>query len=485
MFAGVVTFASADEKHTEWKRDNAIFDSLPKLLINFATKSRADSGFRLLKRCIRHALDSQCPSLEGKTATLIKHGDDIGLRIHSDVPASMKKEVVYKSGIAFTENDVLCCKCTCHCGSQDKERIVCVHNFPLVFLLMLLLMDALAESILMELAACLRSNISDFVRVGKDFFHATPVTETKETRRKADEPPIVQPGKMSDGEVKRRTGMPSEIFFLSIIIMVCNGDINTILQRQTSLTWYEEWLITFEYVWNRSLTRFQDLSKAFDDVRDEDLRQILDAKFDIIWNARNSWPMFASFEEDKALQKEKWASRYDGLRPVMWDMTNVSAYAFSNADWQRLTYSSYYNENCFKAGVFCQPCGWMGVTDLWTGGVSDSDFNRRAGYLEKQQLFQEKDRVVVAGENESKVVPFLNIYDKGYRAKMAAWQHGRQLVLQPDFKDSDKRFNRNQTISSASVASDRGGNERVVNVSKRAGLISRGFPSEYRSDPLQ
>ena len=78
-------------------------------------------------------------------------------------------------------------------------------------------------------------------------------------------------------------------------------------------------------------------------------------------------------------------------------------------------------------------------------------------------------------DGQETVIPFLNIYDKGYHAKMAAWQNGRQLVLQPDFKKSDKKFNRSQTISSASVATDRGGNERVVNVSKRAGLISRGL----------
>ena len=67
------------------------------------------------------------------------------------------------------------------------------------------------------------------------------------------------------------------------------------------------------------------------------------------------------------------------------------------------------------------------------------------------------------------MIRFLNIYDKSYRVKMVAWQNGRQLALQPDFKDSDRRSDRNQTISSASIASDRGDNERVVNVSKRAG----------------
>ena len=58
---------------------------------------------------------------------------------------------------------------------------------------------------------------------------------------------------------------------------------------------------------------------------------------------------------------------------------------------------------------------------------------------------------------------------------MVAWKNGKQKVLQPDCANSDRRFNRIETLASASVASDRGGNERSVNVSKRAGYISRGF----------
>ena len=43
---------------------------------------------------------------------------------------------------------------------------------------------------------------------------------------------------------------------------------------------------------------------------------------------------------------------------------------------------------------------------------------------------------------------------------------GKQLVLKPAFTESDEHFNRNQTELSASVATDRGGNERAVNVAK-------------------
>jgi hypothetical protein len=42
---------------------------------------------------------------------------------------------------------------------------------------------------------------------------------------------------------------------------------------------------------------------------------------------------------------------------------------------------------------------------------------------------------------------------------MVAWKNSKQKVLQPDYANSDRRFNRIETLASASVASDRGGNE--------------------------
>ena len=43
------------------------------------------------------------------------------------------------------------------------------------------------------------------------------------------------------------------------------------------------------------------------------------------------------------------------------------------------------------------------------------------------------------------------------------------------FGRSDERFTGHDTIYSASIASDRAGNERAVNVCKRSGVIQRGF----------
>lgn len=111
-------------------------------------------------------------------------------------------------------------------------------------------------------------------------------------------------------------------------------------------------------------------------------------------------------------------------------------------------------------------CGWLGVWNLWTGAVSDSAYLTNSGILEKQKQF--------ALEDDSSDEPFTNILDKGYRCNVAAWRNG-QYVMQPTFAKSDKQFNTPQLLSSAAIATDRGGNERAVCVCKRSALLKRGL----------
>ena len=99
----------------------------------------------------------------------------------------------------------------------------------------------------------------------------------------------------------------------------------------------------------------------------------------------------------------------------------------------------------------------------------------------EQEQFAEKDLVLINGVLT--LLAFLNIYDQGYRAKAVAHRAGKQLVLQPAFAESDKHFNRIQTLLSASVATDRGGNVRAVGISKRLRYVKRGY--QPCSDPKQ
>ena len=88
---------------------------------------------------------------------------------------------------------------------------------------------------------------------------------------------------------------------------------------------------------------------------------------------------------------------------------------------------------------------------------------------------QEQMEYQLADTVDGRVVPWTNVYDKGYRAKMVAHRMGKQLVLQPVWAESDRRFGRDETLLTAAVAHDRGANERAVNVCKRSWFVSRGF----------
>ena len=273
---------------------------------------------------------------------------------------------------------------------------------------------------------------------------------------------------LCDREVKRRTGFSSMNALLLYIFVACNGDVGTVLRRNSSLTWLEEWFVHFEHKWGKTLPRLWDIDKTFGPNR-RYVVDIIDSKYAIERRGREIWPAYLSHEEDKALRKDKWDLKYPSERIIMWDMTNIDAYGFTDADLQRLTFSKYYNGNVLKGGVFTQLSGWIGTADLWPGAVSDSVYNAQEGYLKRQEEFANND--LVNGD----VLPFTNIYDKGYRAKMVAWKTGKQRVLQPVWAKSDQRFGRKETLLSASVASDRAGNERAVNVCKKSWFLMRGF----------
>ena len=87
--------------------------------------------------------------------------------------------------------------------------------------------------------------------------------------------------------------------------------------------------------------------------------ELIRQKYSVESRSRSLWPVCATHEEDMAIRKPKWNDKYTrSQRIVMCDMTNIEAYGFSDANLQRLTYSKYYNQNCFnfKGGVFAQLC---------------------------------------------------------------------------------------------------------------------------------
>ena len=183
--------------------------------------------------------------------------------------------------------------------------------------------------------------------------------------------------------------------------------------------------------------------------------------------ARQSWPKYATLEENDALKSDKWKDKYKGKRVIFHDNTGIKISQPQDGYLQRLTYSSYYGGNVGKAGVHIQQCGWIGAYDIFPGAISDTDYLDQSLILDEQQVYQEKNGGV----------PFYNILDRGDRSTQAAWRRG-QFVLQPTFVKCDRTFNTEETIESSRIAADQSGNIRAVGLCKTCSFLrnaEKGF----------
>ena len=230
-------------------------------------------------------------------------------------------------------------------------------------------------------------------------------------------------------------------------------------------------------LWGKNTQRWIDLHAKFG-VGEGTLRRIFDEKMKIHIAAREKWPRYASYDEDKKLRDEHWNDDYDGFRVVMWDNTNIPMFKSGDANNQRLTYSSYYAGNVAKGGVFVQLCGWMGTHELYPGAITDSEYILKSKILEQQYIYVQNH------DKENEEIKWTNILDKGYRITTDAWRVGEQLVLQPTFASSDKEFSAFDVLRSAAVASHRGGNERAVRLAKIPNYVKYGLRQNERTDRL-
>ena len=194
---------------------------------------------------------------------------------------------------------------------------------------------------------------------------------------------------LTDKEVERRTGFKSRDMMLAFIILVCNGDHDVMTTTNTELTWLEEWLLFLEWEWGRTITRWVDAANSIQRSTNV-AQQVIDYRMTQVLICRKSWPKYARHEEDCKMRKDKWNGKYDGMRVVMWDDTNVNFdFKPSGAYEQRVTYSSYYAGNCAKGGVFVQLGGWLGVEELWVGATSDTH------YQEETAIFKTKNSMLI------------------------------------------------------------------------------------------
>ena len=205
---------------------------------------------------------------------------------------------------------------------------------------------------------------------------------------------------------------------IRFVSIVCNGRLEEMTTTSSVLTWFEEWLLFFQ--WSAGGSEMVRKHLAFDyKIHVDVLDNVLRRKLDMCLTARKSWPMFVDMHEDELLRDSvKW-SAYAGKRVIEWDNSDVKVCVYENPLYQRNTYSKYYGGNCAKGAVFLQPCGWIGTTELWTGHISDTD------YMERNKIFQLQEEFVQSCQDPK--IPFTNILDRGYRVALSAWKTGKKL----------------------------------------------------------
>ena len=272
---------------------------------------------------------------------------------------------------------------------------------------------------------------------------------------------------LTDDEVQRRTGFSTLRLMLAFALVVCRGDIEKMTRTNSRLTWLEEWVLYFEFVWHKSLVRWIDYAVGYK-CRSKTIRDIVQRKLTLVVNERRSWPMYTSHEEDIMFRNPAWNVHFDpkdGPRVVMHDSTNFPMQRPTDAALQRALYSAYYAMCCAKAGVATQLCSWIYGLPLQTGHSDDTRFIADSNILRMQREFAEND----SGSDK----PFLNIFDKGYQCSLQALMEGQEC-MQPTFAQSDKQFTDRATLYSAAVAVVRSGNKRAVNRCKMSRFIRHG-----------
>jgi hypothetical protein len=283
---------------------------------------------------------------------------------------------------------------------------------------------------------------------------------------------IVRFNDLDDSIIKITTGFPSILTMMAFIIILVDGRLEEIAYTTTTLSWLEEWLIYFEIIYGRQNHRWIDVALKYKTV-DPIIRKIFVSKLEIHKRISKSWPPFATFDEDKALRKEKWNQIYDNKRVIFWDTTNVPlTYKPSAADAQRNTYNVYYAGNVAKGGVSVQLCGWIATSELFVGAINDTDYILKSGILTTQETYIEK-------YDPDRPTTWTIICDRGFLIALSAFKAGRQIVIQPTFSIKHTKFTDYETIRTAAVAKDRSGNERGVRVMKLSDFISQGMlPNE-------
>ena len=139
------------------KKNAPFLNTIPSFIVNFANSSRlsiVENAYKILYACQRSVQDPECPTMHDETFSLFKYeSGDIGIIVSNHVSASMHKRTKYESGVCVTSKTLVSTKCSCRIGNKvNGNKILCIHNLPLVYSTKFLFYDGFAQHLLLEIA---------------------------------------------------------------------------------------------------------------------------------------------------------------------------------------------------------------------------------------------------------------------------------------------------------------------------------------------
>jgi hypothetical protein len=129
--------------------ESKYYKIIPNIIRNFAEGSRIGSGYRLIKRAVRHAMDPKSIDIQDCEGHVFEINNNIGLVLKHKIKASMKT-AIYDVTVALTSSNLVACTCTCKAGSINNEKIVCVHILPVIYQIGQLMWRGVSEHMLFK-----------------------------------------------------------------------------------------------------------------------------------------------------------------------------------------------------------------------------------------------------------------------------------------------------------------------------------------------
>lgn len=254
----------------------------------------------------------------------------------------------------------------------------------------------------------------------------------------------------------------------AFVIVSCNRSITTMIAKESNLTWFNEWVIYFQWIWGSATLNLKTM--AIMEQVAELLKLCLTKSWKWVWmwcnNGHGLWVLrrILCYGCNNGKTSMDRNELYSGMILMLMFLILLMQIQIKPA--LILLWKLCCKWCCLPTVV--QLDGRLG-TLVWLNIWFRLRYQQQAGIFTCLQDFAKECATDCH-------FPFLNIMDKANHCIMYAQHASHQLLLQPDFA-RNRWFNLPEVLRSGAIALQWSSNEWPVNVMKHSGLICHGLCS--------